>query len=140
VDNERRELLIRLGALGLAAPTLGILLHGCETARRSDDDDSGADDDDSGSDDDDAAVDDDDTSDCIPGDASGPANAHGHLVSIPSAHLEDPLQDRTYTSTGGNHPHTFTVSASQLEELRDTCLVVVETLQPHEHSWTITIA
>ena len=126
MDNERRTLLLQLTTLGLTAPSLGIFFSGCETASSTDDDDSGADDD--------------DVSDCVPGDAGGPANAHNHEVSIPAAHLEDPIQDRTYTSTGGSHVHTFTVSASQLEQLRDTCSLVVDTSQPHPHSWTITVA
>jgi len=134
VDNERRELLLRLTALGLAGPSLCALVSGCETAGGVDDDDSSADDDDSGS------SDDDDASDCIPGDASGPSNSHSHSVSVPAVHLEDPIQDRTYTSSGGSHVHTFTVSAAQLEELRDTCSLVLETSQPHPHSWTITVA
>ena len=55
------------------------------------------------------------------------------------AHLEDPIEDRTYTSSGGSHVHTFTVSASQLEELRDTCSLTLETSLPHAHTWAVEI-
>jgi hypothetical protein len=48
-------------------------------------------------------------------------------------------EDRTYTSSGGSHVHTFTVSASQLEELRDTCSLTLETSLPHAHTWAVEV-
>jgi hypothetical protein len=128
VDNKRREFLFQLGALSVATPALGIFLSGCETANPSDDD--------TGDDDDDSAG---GGEECSPGDAEGPANAHSHILSIPAAHLEDPIEDRTYTSSGGTHVHTFTVSAAQLEELRDTCSLTLETTLPHAHTWAVEI-
>lgn len=73
---------------------------------------------------------------CVVTDASGPSDTHGHVVFIPKADVENPL-DRTYTSTGGTHDHTFSITAAELMELAATCSVTVQSSDTHPHTWTI---
>lgn len=73
---------------------------------------------------------------CVDG-AGGPSNTHGHMVSIPQTHIDDP-QDRMYGSTGGTHDHTVSVTSAQLTELAANGTVTVSSNDTHLHTWIIT--
>ncbi len=111
----RRDFLLRLGAAGLLVPALG-----CPT-----------DDDDTGDDDDSSFV-------CVVGDAEGEANSHGHVITIPADHIDNPTQDGTYTSSGA-HTHDVTLTVADLEALRDDCEVTTTNNTGHAHTWTIAV-
>jgi hypothetical protein len=76
---------------------------------------------------------------CTLGDASGPSESHGHNLMIPQADIASPA-DRTYTSSGGTHNHTVSVTAAELTTLRDTCTVTVSSNDTHPHTWILEIA
>jgi hypothetical protein len=69
--------------------------------------------------------------------ANGPSNTHGHSISIPQAHIDDP-QDRTYRSSGGDHNHNVTVTAADFAALAANGVVTVTSDDTHLHTWVIT--
>ncbi len=121
LNTNRREFLENLAAAGATIP-LTLSLVGCPTdGYEDDDDDSGLSND-----------------DCSVGEAFGDSNSHGHSVTIPADHIENPDEDRSYTTSGG-HLHTITITADELAELRDNCTVTISTTNLHAHTWIISI-
>jgi hypothetical protein len=115
---DRREFLVRIGGLVLAAP-LALEVAGC-----------GEDDGGDGN-----------------GDANGftvtssLSSGHTHNVTVLNADLANPpVEGVAYTSTSsGGHTHAITLSQAQLTEINEGGEVTVTSTQNsgHTHSWTI---
>jgi hypothetical protein len=72
------------------------------------------------------------------GEASGPANSHGHKVTIPAADVAAGAA-KSYSTTGGSHDHTINVSASDMAKLANCETVVISSADGHSHTWTVSI-
>jgi hypothetical protein len=116
---DRREFLVRIGGLVLAAP-LALEVAGC-----------GDDSNDGGGGN---------------GDANGftvtssETSGHTHNVTVLNADLANPPVEVTYTSTSsGGHTHAITLSQAQLTEINGGGTVTVTSTENsgHTHSWTI---
>ena len=74
--------------------------------------------------------------------ATGVANSHNHVVTIPLADLQNPpAGGGSYLSAGGgaSHHHTVTLSQQDLIDLATDCTLTTSNSSGHSHSWTITI-
>ncbi len=121
---KRRDLLKALGGITAAAPFVG-LMAGCPL---DDDDDSAPD------------GDDDDVAAACTGESAGTSDSHGHSVVIPADLLLAAIAERldlVVDTEGGDHAHAVTLTLTEMEELRDSCQVTVDSDDSHAHTWDI---
>ncbi len=72
------------------------------------------------------------------GEAAGPADSHGHKLTIPAADVAAGSA-KSYATTGGGHDHTVEVSSSDMAKLANCETVVITSSDGHSHSWTVSI-
>ncbi len=127
---KRREFLTRAAQAALVLSIAPGLLSGCDDGGEDPDDDSGTGDDDTSE----AAA----CLDCADSAAEGPSDAHGHIACVTQADL-DGGADIEITSTEGDHSHTFTITAAQLQSIADGDTVTIDSTEGHPHSWDVAL-
>lgn len=73
---------------------------------------------------------------CSTFDAGGSSNTHGHLLTVTAAQIAA-CATVSIPSTGGDHPHTVTLTDEDLDELATGCTVTVTSNDSHAHTWVI---
>lgn len=140
---KRREFLTRSAGAALVLSIAPSLLAGCDGDTEDTDGDSGTgegtDDDTEGTGDTDGdTTAGDECLNCADSVAEGPSDTHGHLICLTQQDLDDGA-DITYTSSGGSHDHTFTITAAQLLSIADGDTVTIDSNDSHAHSWDVSL-
>ncbi|MFT6816925.1 MAG: hypothetical protein ACJATT_000726 [Myxococcota bacterium] len=137
---KRREFLTRCAGAALVLTIAPSLLTGCDDGTGETDDegtgDGTGDDDSEGTGDEDTGEVTEACLDCADSVAEGPSDTHGHLICLTRADLDDGA-DITYTSSGGSHDHTFTITAAQLQSIAAGDIVTIESTDSHDHAWDV---
>lgn len=137
---KRREFLLKAAGTAAVLTVVPSLLSACDDGGTDTDPDSETDTDgdtsdtDTGDDDTGAA----DCLDCADSAAEGESDTHGHFICLTQAEL-DAGEDITYTSTGGNHDHTFTITAAEIASILAGDVVTINSSDSHPHSWDVSM-
>ena len=139
---KRREFLLKAAGTAAVLTVVPSLLAACDDGGTDTDPDSETDsetdtegDTDTGDDDTAAAA---DCLDCAGSAAEGESNSHGHFICLTQAEL-DAGEEITYTSTGGNHDHTFVITAAQIASIVAGDVVTIESADSHPHTWDVSM-